>query len=507
MRRKRMNRMFSLKILSDSDIERIHEMSLKILWEIGVKFPHKGLLNAFKKNGAVIDFEKEMVKFPKEVIEEALKRQRENTESYFRKHEKFDGNDYTQRFFMSGGNNKYLMEPGNFQRKDGNLHDMLKAIVIGNALENVERISAYLIPSEYDEKLADIIQFYLLSLYSKKRYFFTYIYSLGSAKCLIDMARVVAENELQFKNGSLVEYELEPSGNLEFAKEHLEITAEFAKHQMKIATTHWSWMGCHTPMTYASLLALTNAHILAGTAALIAFNPDNMYYRYIFPTHCVNRSDTALPLMGTPNMILFSWAARQLADFYGFQYCITNSGFSDAIEDNFQAGFEVGVTAAMAIAAGVTCLGVKGIIGIDQAVSFERLVTDHEMIDYLNHVFQTTIEVNDETLDFQSIKNTDIGGSYLGSLKNERRVKDIYWDSDIFFSGRYENWHKGISSERIKNRIDGILKEDFPPKLVIGEEKVKQLDDTMRAHVKDKGFVDILKKDLEKFLGRPGQKK
>jgi trimethylamine:corrinoid methyltransferase-like protein len=64
-----MNRPHQLKILSDSDLERIHRDSLTILKELGAKFPHKGILNSFKKMGARVDFDSEIVYFPPEVIE------------------------------------------------------------------------------------------------------------------------------------------------------------------------------------------------------------------------------------------------------------------------------------------------------------------------------------------------------------------------------------------------------------------------------------------------------
>jgi len=495
-----MNRRHQIKILSDNDLQRIHEDSLKILKELGAKFPHQGILNAFKKMGARVDFDSEIVYFPAEVIENALEIQRKNTEAYFAKYDPVDENDYTQKFFMSGGNVKYRIDPRSFERKPAGLRDMLEAIVVGNALDNVSRVSGYYIPQGYDPLLADIIQLYLLSLYSRKRYFFTYIYSLSSARCLIDMAREVAENQHQFLDGSLIEFELEPCGHLEFAREHLEIAAEFARNKMKIATTHWSWMGRHTPMTYASLLSLTNAHILAGTAALIALNPENMYYRYIFPTHNVNPRNTALPLMGKPNQIIFAWAARQLADFYGFKYCITNSGFSDEIQDSFQYGFETGVTMALSIAAGVTCLGVKGIHGIDQAVSLEHLVTDHEMIDYLNFTFSRPVEVNEATLAYGEIKGKPRGGDFLASLQDRAKTKEHYWDSDIFYSGEYASWHENIVRENVKAKIDGILREGFPPPLVLAADKVEKVEAVMRAHVQDKGFVDKLKSDLRSAL-------
>jgi trimethylamine--corrinoid protein Co-methyltransferase len=495
-----MKRKYELKILSDSDVERIHQESLKILKELGIKFPHKELLNSFKKMGALVDFDTEIVKFPPEVIENALAIQRKNTDEYFEKYEPVDENDYTQKFFMSGGNNSYHIDPDDFKRKAPTLEDMLKAIVVGNALDNVIRISGYYIPAAYDELLADIIQFYLLSLYSKKRYFFTYIYSLESAKCLIEMTREIAENEHQFMNGSLIEYEIEPCGHLEFAREHLEIAAEFAKNKMKIATTHWAWMGRHTPLTYASLLSLTNAHILAGTAALIALNPDNMYYRYIFPTHNINPRYTSLPLMAQPNMIIYAWAARQLADFYGFKYCITNSGFSNEIQDNFQCGFEVGVTAALSIAAGITCLGVKGLHGCDEGVSMERLVTDNELIDYLNFVFSRSINIDDSTLEYENIKSKARGEWFLEDLKDERKMKEMYWNSDIFYFGNYEDWHENIGRENIKKKIEKILEENFPPSLLLPLEKVENIEGIMKTHVKDKGFVDRLKNDLERIF-------
>ncbi|KPJ84352.1 MAG: hypothetical protein AMS17_16380 [Spirochaetes bacterium DG_61] len=493
-----MSKSFNVKILSNKSVKKIHDESLRILREVGVRFPHKELLEIFKEQGTKVDFENEVVKFPSHIIENAINIQRENTEAYYKKYEKFDEDRYTHKFFMSGGNIKYVIEPGTYKRREATLSDMLKAIVVGNALENVERVSSFLIPKGYDPALVDIIQFYLLALYSKKRYFFVYINSLDSAKCLIEMAKVIAEDEIQLKSGSLVEYELEPTNNLEFSKEHLDIAAEFAKQDIKLVTTHWCWMGHQSPMTFASLLTLTNTNILAGLAAIIALNPKNLFFRYIFPVHCVNKNEPSLPLMSSPNQVLFSWAARQLADLYGFKYCLTNSGFSDSIEDNFQTGFEIGVTAALAMVAGIDSTGVKGIHAVDQGVSLEHLIMDNEMFNHLNFIFGKKFVVNEETLDFESIQKSGIGGNFLYSLKNDQRLKEYYWDSDIFVASSYENWKKGKCYNNIKNKLRGILDESYPPKQILNEDKVKRLDDVIGAHVKDRSFIDRLKKDISK---------
>ena len=52
----------------------------------------------------------------------------------------------------------------------------------------------------------------------------------------------------------------------------------------------------------------------------------------------------------------------------------------------------------------------------------------------------------------------------------------------------------------LQGEIEAILKENFPPSLVLPIEKVATIEGIMRDHVKDKGFVDRLKNDLKHIL-------
>jgi trimethylamine:corrinoid methyltransferase-like protein len=403
--------------------------------------------------------------------------------------------------WMSMGNLPYFIEPSTYKRRKGTLKDLLQAIVVGNELEHLEKISCFGIPAEYDdEEFVNILRYYLLVLFSKKRWFLTALEPLSAARCMIEMAQVVAEDEVRLRNGSLLYFELEPVQNLAYSREHLEILVELTKHKMNVLTTHWGWMGYHTPMTYASLIALANANILAGLTAIILLNPENMYFNYLFPMHIVNKKHPDWPLFGAPNQVTISLVARQLADFYGFKFTLTNCFFSDSIEDNFQLGFERGVTAALSIFSGIDLVGVQGIIGADAGINLEQLVIDNEMLDYINFILAQNVEISDDLFDFESIQKSGPGGNFLQDPKNAERWKDVYWDSDIFVTETYENWKKGQAAVNVREKIVSILQNKFPPDLVISQEQLRRVDAIMESYVQDKKMLASFRKSLAAIL-------
>ncbi len=57
-----------LILLSNNDIERIHETSLKILQEIGIKVLSKKVQRLLAENGAKVDFTRSIVKLPGSLV-------------------------------------------------------------------------------------------------------------------------------------------------------------------------------------------------------------------------------------------------------------------------------------------------------------------------------------------------------------------------------------------------------------------------------------------------------
>jgi len=496
-----MGKEFNIKPLTGSAVKKIHDESLRILKEIGFKIPYKKVLDILKKNGASVDFENEVARFPEELIMECLKQQLENNKIFFNRHPRYKKFDNIMKGWMSLGNTYEIFEPISLNRRKSNLGDIIKAIVLANGLDNIDRVSAFVVPNEYNynEELVDVIQYYLLYLFSKKRYFMGITRKFNSAKCLIEMAKVVAEDDFQLKSGDLLEYELEAVKNLEYCPDHVRIAYEYAKNKLRVRTTHFALMGNITPLNYASTITLLNAHILAGTASIILMNPENAFARYICAAHITKKGDPSLPLYGSPSQSIFAFMAKQMADFYGFESCYTNSNISDSFLDDFQFGFEKGVSAAIPRMLGFNQCGVEGIVGFDEGSSFERLVIGNEFLSYLNFIFGHDYTIDDKTIDFERIKKVGIGGNFAPSPGEFEKHDDLYWDSDIFIREWHKDWKKNrnLASDRIKNKIQNILKENFPPKIVISESKVKKLDELVKHYIKERNFLENFKKDLD----------
>lgn len=496
-----MGQEYNIRPLSNISVKKIHDESLRILKEIGFKVPNKKVLEILKENKADVDFDNEVVRFPSDLIMECLKQQLDNNKAFFSRHPRYKKVDHTMKGWMSLGNTYEIFEPVSSIRRKSNLADIIKAIILANGLENIDRVSAFVVPNEYNynEELVDVIQYYLLYLYSKKRYFMGITRKYNSARCLIEMARTVAEDDFQLRSGDLLEYELEAVGNLEYCPDHVKIAYEFARNKLRVRTTHFALMGNITPLSYASTVTLLNAHILAGTAIIILMNPENAFARYISAAHITKKGDSEIPLYGSPSQSIFAFMAKQMADFYGFENCYTNSNISDAFLDDFQFGFEKGVSATIPRMLGFNQCGVEGIVGFDEGSSFERLVIGNEFLSYLNFIFGHDYTVDDNTIDFERIKKAGIGGNFSTGPGEFEKNDDLYWDSDIFIREWHKDWrnNRNMTLDRIENKIQKILKENLPPKLVIDGSIVEKLDDIIGHHIKDSSFLENFKKELE----------
>ena len=496
-----MGKAFNINLMNDSGIKKIHDTSLKILGEIGFKIPYKPVLDILKDKGAIVDYENEIVKFPSQLVLTNLKKQIENNKIFFKKHPRYKEKPGKIKAWMSLGNTYEIFEPYSHERRKSKLADSIKGIILANELENIGRVSAFVVSNEYNynEELVDIIQYYLLYLYSKKRYFMGIIRKPRSAKCIMEMAKIVAEDKTQYECGDLVEYELEAVRNLEYCKDHLPIAYEFAKNKFRVRTTHFACMGNQTPRSYASNITLLNAHILAGITVIISINPENAFMEYISASHMSKKDDVSYPLYGSPSQSIIALMAKQMADYYGFEICYANSNLSDSYLDDFQFGFEKGVSATIPRVTGFDHAGVEAITGVDEASSFERIVLADEFISYLNFIFSAEVPVDDESIAYDTIKKVGIGGNFSKIKMTGEDLKKVYWDSNIFVREWYKDWvsNKDIANKRIEEKINNCLKNNIPPKLVIDESKVKKLDEIISSYVSDKNFLNRYKNDID----------
>jgi trimethylamine--corrinoid protein Co-methyltransferase len=466
-----------LKIITDAEVDRIHEASLTILQEVGVKFPCQQALELFDGAGAFVDFDQQVARIPPELVEKALT----NVPKEFSTIPPDGG----PPIYLGDGDLKLSMDccdqivdlRRNVKYR-GTQEDVVRGIVVANALENVRLATGYCLPREVPQSAGDVIGYQLLFTYSRKAVA-TWIYSARSAEYIIEMAKVVAGGEDQLRKTKLLTYFAEAISPLRYAPHTLEIMLKMARYECPIYLGPMVTMGGSGPVTLAGTLALHNAEILHGLTLIHLLNP-NQPVIYSCHAHPLDLRRGGIQY-GAPEQALLACAGAQLAQKYGLAIC-GNVMLTDSNTADYQAGFEAGATAAYALAAGWDMLGFLGfgtigVVGAGIGHSLELVIIQDEALSYLKRMV-SSFHVDDDTLALDLIREVGIGGNFLAELHTAHHMRRELWSpGDIFARLDYDAWaDKGAEStlDRASARLEEILGQ-YPPEPVLEPRKAELL--------------------------------
>lgn len=467
-----------LKVITDREVELIHETSLKMLREIGVKYPNKEMLERFEGAGAEVDYTSEVVKIPEKLVYKAL--------SSLQKDFSMTPPDEGPPITLGDGNLQLSMDTTpdivdimTNTKRNGTAEDTLKGIAVSNALENVRLATAYCLPSEVVQYASDVYCYELLWTYSRKPVS-TWIYSSRSADYILEIAKLVAGGEDELRRKKLLTYFAEPISPFQYAPHTLDIVLKLAKYELPIYLGPMVTMGGTGPVTIAGTLALHNAEILQGLTMIYLCNSKQPV---IYSAHCHSLDLMRMSIQyGAPEQALLAVGATQLARYYGLAIC-GNVMLSDSNLLDYMAGFEEAATATYALAAGWDMLGFMGfgtigVVGNGVGHSLEKVIVQDEALDYMKRMIKS-FDVNEETLAYDVIKKVGIGGNFSSEEHTVKHMRDEVWRSKgMFMNYDYEKWSKeGAQSiaERAHVRLNEILNKYLPLEPVLPANTIDSL--------------------------------
>ncbi|MCI6018128.1 MAG: trimethylamine methyltransferase family protein [Clostridiales bacterium] len=416
----------SIEVLSEKEVQLIHDSSVNILETIGINVPNQEVLKRCEAYGAVIDYDKEIMKLPRKALEDVLDTlktmNKENFEAEMKKHD-ISAHISTQVFFTD-----YKTKTCRYGLRDDNL----KGFALLEKLDNFPCADPVVVPSDVPDQISDVIGFQDIYKYSTKPGA-TYILTPTSAKYIIEM------NKLMNKPCG---YLLETISPLSYKKDTLEMALLFAENGGGLGVGPMAMSGATAPVTVAGTIALENAEILASM--FIVYVLTGKISGYSSPVHSMDMK-TMLCSFGSPNQALFAVAMAQMSRFYGIS-AMTNAGLTDALMPDFQAGIEKGITACFNYLAGCRSMGAMGIVGADQGISLEQLVLDNEWISYYNYII-SGFEVSPDTIGLDAIHEVGIKGNFLDNDHTLDYWQESYLQSKIFLRDNFANWTKASQPE------------------------------------------------------------
>jgi trimethylamine--corrinoid protein Co-methyltransferase len=228
---------------------------------------------------------------------------------------------------------------------------------------------------------------------------------------------------------------------------------EMARVGQPLVIAPFTMAGAMSPATEAGALSVQNAEALAGVvlAQAVRRGAPVVYGSYL--TNVDMR--TGSPVFGTPVFAKTTWASGQLARRYGLPFRSSLNTGSNSVDA--QAAYETEMCLWAAVTAHANILFASaGWLEGGLSGSYEKLILDAELLQLITESFQP-IEVNEDTLGFDAIRDVGPGGHFFGSSHTLARYESAFYHPILTDTRNYETWaEQGRDTAEI--RANGIWK-------------------------------------------------
>jgi len=465
-------------ILSEDQVEDLHQATLGILNHTGVHFMGKRARDFLtRQNGTKVDETTQIVRFDPDMVEEVIA----HTPRAFRIHARNTKHD----LIIDGCHLNYAnvitppyasdLDGG---RRNGSYEEMCELLRLCQGINALNFVFGYPVEPQDLHPETRHLRSYLAHIELTDKVWRGYTMGDDRIRDAIEMARIargLSQEQLCEQPGFIANVTTnsplridEPMGD------GLMIMAE---HNQPVSITSFAMAGAIAPITIAGAVAMQNAEILAAIVLNQLVRPGAPIVYGTFTTNVYMR--TGAIAFGGPDLTISTLASGQLARRYGFP--LKSSVTTGAKQLDAQAGYETQSGLWGAVASGATIIAhACGWMESGLTVSREKMIIDAEMIQMMNHSMQP-LKVDIDTLALDTIHEIGPGGQYFDCAHTMQRYDSEYYEPLVSDWESHENWvEKGsLSSAQRANRIWKKLMEDYqPPSL---EESIREELETFVA--------------------------
>lgn len=461
---------FKLKVLTDEQVDEIHEATLKILEKTGIRFDSEECRKrVIKAGGATHPSRKNVVTFSRDVIEDAIKKLQPYGEYYARDPKNdmvFDG-EHQYSHCLGGNPNILDLQTG--ETRMSTLEDVENSTRVMDALKNCHSISNFVVATDVHPKLL-VIKTMEAMMKNTSKSLSGYALNVETVDILWKMWTCIAGSEEELRKRPLFSVYGSPSSPLTFDEHAADVMIKGAEYGVPVDLVPCPICGGTAPITIAGGLAQQNAELLAGVV-LIQTVTSKMPIQYSGRLSMMDLR-TGKNIWGVPEMALASAATVQIAHKYNMLadvYGVT----SDGNMMDMQMGIERTVAALVPAMAGADNL--SGMGGAWEAAgSYEMLVIDDEIYSDVFRVVRG-VEVDTERLAVDVIDKVGHMGNYLAQPHTMKFLRM----GELRYSSLYDkrSWEKagkeGVRplQDAARDAVKKILKEHQPMPLEKDQER------------------------------------
>ena len=455
-------------VVALADVERIHELSLRVLAETGILLHYPPARQLLADHGASGDEARQVVRIPRHLVEQALAAAPREVTVYSQadpRHDyrlRLDGPRYARTTTALN----WIVDAGSPYRRPVTEADVVNWTRVIHALPNIH-FAGSLNDQEEAVKSAEVRCLARMLHHTDKPFMFS-AFSGEGMRWLWRLTEVVQSADrlprlmvLSSVNSPLVY----GWGQCEGAMASAELGLPVCINSSAVA-------GATAPVTLAGNVVQMNAEILAALTILQLHRPGAPVVYAAHPMALDMK--TGNPSISMGEVGLMSAACVEIGRFYGLPTS-SNGICTDACTPDPMATLEKWANGYLPLMAGANVNGGAGSLACVSSVSLEQVAIDD---DVYGHMLRQArgLHVDDETLAADVIAAVGPGNSYLMEEHTLAHFRDEYYFSPLANRLSAPTWEAAGARnalDQAADRVRNILAA--PPKVFLSEEQSREV--------------------------------
>lgn len=444
------------ELLTQEQVERVHDASLEILQEAGLKVRHQPARELFEKHGCVTSAENEIVKFPRAVVEK-YRNMAPSKFTFYARDPKFDKTiPDDSPVIVTGSSAPDILDPVTGKERRSVSDDIARIAHLIHELPGYDMFSVSVLADD-----APMEHFTLWRLYPAMKYCMKPIRittkDLADARDILNFVYLVAGSEEAYKEHPYLTHHYCPVVS-PLTMDHLSTEAVmfFVEQGLPVYPTIVPNAGLTSPMSLAGTLAQGNAEYLAAATLMQMVREGTPLIYATLPTVADMR--TGAYASGGIECGILHMAHAQMARYYNVP-CGGYVGLTNAKINDAQSGYETGMSTTAGLLAGMDMFNMGGLVEALKTFDFAKAVIDEEIAIMLKRI-KRGLEFSEENLAVDVIKKIGPGGSYIVEPHTIKRMKTAAILTKLSNRDTRSQWEKKGAQDihtHAMNRVKEIL--------------------------------------------------
>ena len=355
------------KVISEEDVESIHQATLRVLSEVGIVLSHPGIKELLMEAGATI--KEDRLLLSPELVEKAIASCGVKATTIGRNGEEIVLGDGTLHWHNLGGARE-VYDPVSGQTHPATLEDVRDSTRLLDALDQATTITPFFTPQDVPGELMSLAMYRYALPHTTKPLHGPGVQTPQEVNYIVRMAEVIGPVE------EVITMSVSPVSPLSFPSSLVESIVEIARYGIPFGPLPCPTAGTTAPFSLAGALTQQNAEILASIVIVQLVNPGTpvIYCGRL----AMMEPRTGSSVWGGVELGIASAATVQIGHRYDLP--VNVYGFStNAHTLDIQSGYERALNAILPALAGADELSGIGEMEAGVMGSYAQMVCDNEI--------------------------------------------------------------------------------------------------------------------------------